>query len=406
MSRRILFVDDERNILEGLRHRLHHQRRRWEMRFVESGREALEVLAGERFDVIVSDMRMPEMDGTALLRAVWQEYPEMARIVLSGHADERAMLHAMTIAHQFLPKPCDAAVLVNVVERVCDLRERMKDESVRQAVGRMTNLPAQPGLYSRLVSVLTDERASPSDVADVLAQDAALCTQILHIVNSAYYGLDRSIVAVEEAVVYLGLETVRQLALVAEIFRYAGAIPALGSISRVAVHRHVVLTASIASSFFESGRQRDTAFVTGLLHDVGKLLMAVELPDRLREIATVARNEGGPMDAIERRLHGVTHAEIGAYLLGLWHIPFEIVEAVAFHHDPSSVQSQGFHLSAAIHVADVLANEQLEPVITGARNSVADLDAAYMERLGITTASLAQWRELAKEQTRAQSTRL
>ncbi len=113
----VLFVDDELNVLEGLRTRLHRQRSKWEMVFVQSGREALERLAQGDVDVLVTDMRMPEMDGVTLLKRAQEEYPRVVRIVLSGHAELEAALRAIHVAHQFLSKPCEAGVIENVVER-------------------------------------------------------------------------------------------------------------------------------------------------------------------------------------------------------------------------------------------------------------------------------------------------
>ena len=403
MMKRILFVDDECNILEGLRNRLRHQRQKWDMEFVGSAREALEVMEREHFDVVVSDLRMPGMDGVALLRRVREAYPAVARIVLSGHADQGAMLRAMAIAHQFLPKPNDPGVLESMVARVCDLQALINDEGVKRAVGKIGSLPSPPAVYSRLIAALAEQSNDPLKLARILKEDCALCAQILHVVNSACFSLGRSIVSVEEAVVFLGLNTVRQLALAAEVFRQASAKQTLPEMPLEALRRHAMLAGGIAAALFSGTGQKETAFIAALLHDIGKVFLATELPDRVRQVVSEMRSDGSPMCEVESRLFGVTHAEIGAHLLGLWQIPFAVVEAVANHHAPGRAGHQaGFDIVAGVHIADVLANEQLQPAGRGANHSHAELDAAYLEKLGVS-AKLAGWRETAKELAQAQS---
>ena len=109
--RRILFVDDDPRILEELRDMLRPQRHDWEMAFAPSGDAALALMQASPFDVIVSDMRMPGMDGAALLARVRQEYPQVVRIVLSSHTELSTALRVVPVAHQFLAKPCDAEML-------------------------------------------------------------------------------------------------------------------------------------------------------------------------------------------------------------------------------------------------------------------------------------------------------
>lgn len=145
--KRVLFVDDEPNILEGLRTLLRRHRRQWEMTFAVGGPAALELLKTENFDVVVSDMRMPEVDGAALLAHVQRQQPRTVRIVLSGHTELEAALRAIPVAHQFLSKPCDAAELENVVERACALQSLVEDPKIRQAVGGIQQLPALPRVY-------------------------------------------------------------------------------------------------------------------------------------------------------------------------------------------------------------------------------------------------------------------
>jgi YesN/AraC family two-component response regulator len=114
--RRVLFVDDDQYILDGLQNLLRKQRSRWDMCFALGGAAALELFAAAPFDVIVSDMRMPGMDGAELLAHVRERYPAARRIVLSGYAEPAAVQRALEVAHQFLSKPCRAPDLIDAID--------------------------------------------------------------------------------------------------------------------------------------------------------------------------------------------------------------------------------------------------------------------------------------------------
>ncbi|MBC8317540.1 MAG: response regulator [Desulfobulbaceae bacterium] len=120
-KKRILFVDDEPNILVGLRRMLRSLRKEIDMEFAESGKEALQVMSKASFDVVVSDMRMPGMDGAELLTEVRRLYPDTIRIILSGYAAAEAIMRTETIVHQFLHKPCEPQNIKDTLLRSCQL---------------------------------------------------------------------------------------------------------------------------------------------------------------------------------------------------------------------------------------------------------------------------------------------
>ncbi len=396
-KKRILFVDDEPHILEGLRNRLRRQRRKWEMTFVGGGHEALEMFQRQEFDVLVTDMRMPKMDGAQLLKNVQEKHPRVVRIVLSGYSELENALRAVAVAHQFLNKPCDAGELENVVDRACGLQTLIDDEGVRETVGKIETLPPLPRVYSQLMVALADDRISTQDVAQILKQDMAMCAKLLQIVNSAFFRLSRTIARIEEAVTYLGFNSIKQVALAVEVFGQDRDQASPEGVSLDALQKHSLVVAHIASQMFDEKFMREDAFAAALLHDIGKLLLVLEMPDHLSEVVTTMRTEGVPMHVAERQLTDVTHAEVGAYLLGLWGLPYPIVEAVANHHDPARVEQQGFDILAAIHTADALANEYMDPVVSKTLPGIDVLDAEYLETLGVGD-KLDDWRELAKDE--------
>lgn len=390
----ILFVDDEPRILEGLRNRLRRQRKKWDMTFVESGRKALEVMEAGPVDVIVTDMRMPEMDGATLLARVQAEHSGVARIVLSGHAELESALRAVPVAHQFLTKPCDPGVLENVVERACNLQLLLGDEVVRTVVGGIDKLPPLPRVYTRLTALLSSDEASADDVSQLLRQDMAICAKLLQVVNSAFFRLARTITRVEEAVSYLGFNSIKQIALAAEVFNSNGSGKA--PISLDELQNHAIHVGNLTSSMFEDKKRKEDAFVVGLLHDIGKLLLAVELPEHMGKVLEEMKAAGCDMHTAEMALFGVSHAEIGGYLLGLWGLPYPIVEAVANHHDPDRVATTEFDMLAATYIADSLAHDVAE---TGGEDGAAGdggIGRVYLEKFGVEE-RLDDWRELARE---------
>ncbi len=384
--KKILFVDDESMVLEGLENLLFPFMDSWEMTFVGSGASALSWLEGNHVDIIVTDMRMPRMDGAMLLQHVKDRYPRVVRIVLSGHAELEAALRVMPIAHQFLSKPCKAELLVSVLERACDLRELISDETVRAVIGSLGELPARPKIYSEITRMLSDESTSLDDIASVVEQDIATSAKILQVVNTAFFSRGTSVTSVRQAVPRLGAVFVKNLVLTVEVFRDLSKELSLFSIDKL--HDHSFLVGRIARLLPSCRRQSEDAFVAGVLHDVGKLVLATATPAEFSEIETSAIQSGKPLHLVEADFLGATHAEIGAYILGLWGLPYPVIEAVANHHQPNRIQSQSFDAASAVYVANALADE-----VEGNSQSLP-LDMDYLRRLGVSD-KVEEWRAIA-----------
>jgi len=368
-------VDDEEGILEGLRNRLRCRRKEWEMSFVLGGHAALELLGAEHYDIIVTDVRMPGMDGATLLKEVQARYPDVVRIMLSGHAGLEAALRAVPVAHQFIAKPCDPGVLENVVERACQLQKLVSNATVRGMVGKVSGLPTMPKLYARLKSMLADEHCTTHDMAAVIAQDVAMSAKVLQLVNSAFFRLPRPLTQIEDAIGYLGLDVVSRMVLAGELFDSS---PQHGDVGRelASLRQHSLIAATLASRLLPDKKLQDDAFVAALLHDIGKLVLATRLPEHFKSAKEHASKAGLEIHVAERELFGVSHGEIGAYLLGVWGLPYFIVEAVANHHQPLKVDDPSFGVLGAVHVGNALAHA----LTTG---SEAKLDEEYLRRLGL-----------------------
>ncbi len=395
--RKILFVDDEPKVLQGLQRMLRPMRHEWEMSFAENGGQALEVLHEKPFDVIVSDMRMPGMDGAELLKRVMEQFPQMVRIILSGQSEQEMILRAMRCTHQFLSKPCDPELLKATVSRAFALRDLLADETLKQLVLRIQSLPSLPSIYVELTQALQSPDTSIKSIAEIVSRDVAMTAKILQLVNSAFFGLREPVSSPAQATSLLGLETIRALALSVQVFsQFDQAILPDFSLSALWSHSLNVgrLSKEICKSASRDRKMCDEALVAGLMHDTGKLVLAGNLPKQYAEALTLARQERIALEQAEQSVFGAGHSSVGAYLLGLWGMPDSTVEAVAFHHQPSQCLSQSFSVLTAVHVANSLDHEQS----AGADAALpSPLEEDYLARLGLTE-GLSSWREILQNQ--------
>lgn len=390
---RLLFVDDEPGILEALKNSLRKQRGRWDMVFVASGAAALQEMEKAPFDLVVTDMRMPQMDGAELLRRVKDRYPATARMVLSGQAEQSEILRALPVTHQFLSKPCDPEQLRSVIDRTCSVHALLRKGPTQDVIGALDRLPSLPRSYTELKLAMEKPQPDIAEVAAIVQNDPAMCIKILQLVNSSYFGLARPISSIRQAVTYLGLELLKALALSAHIFSTMESA-CLRGVCLDQLQQHSIRMARTMRRFVNDPRRSEEAFTTGLVHDVGKILLALSFGKRYESVSERVRSQGLACHEIEAELLGVTHAEVGAYLLGMWGLPFSIVEAVAFHHCPDEVPaSDDARLLAALHVADTLCDSPC-----GSHTVETDgLDRRFIERSGCS-AELPRWRALAAEE--------
>ena len=354
---RVLFVDDELQVLEGLEDMLRARRSPWQLDFAVGGAQALEKLAAASadapFDVVVTDMRMPGMNGAELMERVRVDWPGLVRIILSGYSDPSSALRAVPVAHEFLSKPCSPEALAEAVDRARQLQAALSAEPLRLIVAGTGDMPAAPEVFAALTTLLSSAEPSIAEIAALVERDVGVSAKLLQIVNSAFFGRSRRIFNVAEAITLLGLSLLRGLVLSVEVFTVFKSRPG-SRFSIELLEHHAAQVGSIACSFV-GAEERSEALIAGLLHDVGRLLLASKRPDELEEILRLHDETGRPLHELEFELLGTTHAEIGASLLALWGLPFPIVGAVANHHVPERTGASGIDLAAAVAIADALA---------------------------------------------------
>ena len=394
MKRNILFVDDEPKILQGLIRMLRGMRGEWAMTFSESGPEALEILAREPFDVVVSDMRMPEMDGAQLLAEVKRCYPNVVRMILSGHSDKEMIMKSVRPTHQYLSKPCEAETLKSTIRRTCDLRDLLAHDSLTGVVSRMESLPSLPSLYSEIMELLESPDASIQKVGQIIAKDLGMTAKLLQLVNSAFFGIPRHISSPAQAVSLLGLDTVKALVLTVGVFsRFEQTRLPYFRINELMDHstKTGAMAKELAKAEGIDKCMVDDAFMAGLLHDIGKLVLAANISDKYGEVLNLVRDEKMAFCEAEYEILGTTHAHVGAYLIGLWGLSDPIVEAIAFHHSPGICFSQGVCPLTAVHIGNALEHEDSHTFTMDA--PISGVDYEYLDKLGLTE-RLPGWKEI------------
>lgn len=386
---RVLFVDDEPNVLSGLRRILRGQRNEWDMAFVDGGQLALEAMDAEPCDVIVSDMKMPGMDGAELLSRIQQKYPATIRIALSGETDTHMIYRCVQHAHQYLAKPCEADTLVSAVRRAFKLRDLVHDDKLEAVVADMTSLPSLPEQYENIMREMQSDDPSLQKIGEIIQTDVAMSAKILQLVNSAFFGLARHLSSPAEAAMYLGVDVLKSLVLTSGVFsQFDDDAVDASAIKKIWDHSIEVgsLAKDIAHTECDQSLVSDYALMGGLLTDVGKLVFAINYPDKFTNVATKVENDDRLDFEVERELFGHTHGDVGAYLVGLWGLPNPVVECVAYNHSPLACAASGFTALTAVHVADVL-------VSAGDSDDLVNLDQEYIERLGLTS-KVPAWRQM------------
>jgi HD-like signal output (HDOD) protein/CheY-like chemotaxis protein len=390
---RVLFVDDEPLVLRSLKRAVGAAGDRFQSEFFESGTLGLERLKAGGIDVVVSDMQMPLMDGAEFLSRVQDRHPEVVRIVLSGHADPRLAFRAVPVAHQFLTKPFEAHKLVRTLERALELRSLIGSPELRKLIVRDNRLPAAPKTYTALTRLLSRDDSPMREIVTLIEKNPALSARVAQLASSGFFRVPRSVTTISGYLTYLGIDVIKTLVLSVELAITFDASGAGFSID--AMERHSLAVGNLARRMVTKRERSEDAFIAGLLHDVGRLVLASRSPREYARAVREAGAEGGrKLCAAETELFGATHAEVGGYLLGIWGLPLEIVDAVLCHHDPNRIAWDSVDVPAAVYLSNVLSHNPDAPITSGETDG---LDSALLERLPESPANLPQWRTSAHE---------
>lgn len=395
---RILFVDDEPHVLKGLRRSLLEREDQYDIVFCGSAAAALDELARQPADVVVSDMRMPCMDGSQLLEEVRRRHPGAIRVILSGYAESQSILKTVAVAHVYLAKPCDSETLVAAIARPLALRRLLTDPGLLAVIGAVSSLPSLPELVVKIGDEVRSPRASAASITKLLCQDVAMTAEILKITNSAFFGLGAQVTTALQAVRTLGMETLHALVVELGLFQQFRGSPTMAPLLTTLNHYSLRLGRMAERIARAAGCDEATstaAQCAGMLSSIGCLIFLDRHPEHCRK-ALAAMGPGIPLATAEKMVLGASHNLVGAYLLGLWGFSDEVVEAVAFAAEPGAAPERDNSVLTALHVAMALGPRF--PLLADGAAPSPKLDMAYLIEAR-QDKHVRRWEALAAEQS-------
>lgn len=385
MKKRLLFVDDETAVLQGLKRALRGQSQHWDMQFVDSAAAALDALEREPVDVVITDMRMPEMNGAELLQQLSQRYPQVIRLVLSGHADEALIAQSVSLAHQYLPKPCSVTELKQVVNALFALEQWLPDVAIRAHLHGICHLPMVYHNSEKLEAIRNGSSFELKRLPQWFCEEQKAVIRVLQLANSGFYGVNRNSLNCRAALNQIGLPTLGRLIRQRRILLDPEPTSLLSQGETLRVLRNSLAVARLARQIAPLVDEResfaDECYLSGLLHDIGILILLYLYG---AEYQTLLSQKGKPLHELERQHFGFSHAEIGAYLIGLWGLPESVMESVAWHHQPSRSKNRQISTLTVLHLADLLSDWQEQGGLTAAEDTATllqHLDADYLPEL-------------------------
>ena len=368
--KRVLFVEDNEAILNIYRKVFQNRGDEWQCFFALDITDAFEILAFSKIDIVITDLDMPVYDGVQLLKIVKDKYPAVTRIIFSGSSDIKNNMEAIKYTHRFISKPSTIKDIENVIDKLYKLYRIIIDAKTRSTISAITELPTLPSIYAEVLSELSKENYSLARIGDLINSDVGLSTTILKVINSEYFVLKREISSVKQAVTLLGSEIIKGLILTANVTREATVDEQIFSLENWQTHSLMCGMFCSAIAEYENMSKEDieSAYVCGLLHDVGRIVLALQFPDKYKRSLAISNATMRELDEVEKEVIGASHSAVGAYLLGLWGLPDTVVEAVATHHSPAQYTNIGEKFANILHHADLFTYD-LIPSLQGGHSS-------------------------------------
>ncbi|MGM0444302.1 MAG: HDOD domain-containing protein [Fibrobacterota bacterium] len=396
----VLFVDDDLQVLHTYR-RMFGGSTSWDSYFAADGAEAMEYLDSCAIDIVITDLEMPFIDGVRLLSWVEQHHPDVTRVILSGYTPVSVSPEMFSTAHRFFRKPAAKEAITHFINTTLFLYGSIYQGQARAALNSIHTLPAFPSVLSELDHLFRDGEPAVKHVAALISRDPGLSATILKLVNSDYFPIPHDISSVQQAVALLGLDVIRGLVLVTHLF---DSMPQkiIDDFNIAYFMRHSALTSAFCRAIggCEGWTPAEIEFITsaGLFLDVGELIFALNYSDIFKEIADHIAQYGGEMARMEERNIGMGHGEAGAYVLGLWGLPDDLISLIAVHHRPERIRDNPcpgpgqLTFAAVLHCADLWACEFLHGEQPGRCDA---LNESFISQSGFAS-RLVQWKDVCR----------
>ena len=351
MERNILVVDDEKAILNAFQRSM--RGKNFGIFTAGDGQAALEILAHESIDIILSDMRMPNMNGHQLLKKVKKMYPTTTRLILSGYAEETEITKAILdgSSKMYLLKPWDSQILTRTICKLLEVRELLQNQNLLTVINKMDGLHSLPRIFNKVMKLI-DQEGNMQRIAEVIEEDPVIAAKVLQVANSSFYGIKTG--SVGQAIAYLGLTAIKSIVLATSFYDLLE--ERAGMFGKDLLWNHARMMNRLVNRLYYKlmGRHiSPTAATVGLLHDIGRVALLQQFPAEYIQMEAMLKERMDLLpDELERAIIGISHQEVGGYLLDWWGLPHQIVESAMFHHDPFNDNVGDRELVAVVHIAN------------------------------------------------------
>ncbi len=375
-KRCLLFVDNDVRLLDTMRDMLQPMQAEWDLLFCNNVATALGWVEERAVDIVVADGRLALLEGRHLLHYVRALSPHTVRFVLAAETDKNALADTLALGHQFLARPCQSQQLIQAIQRTSLICTVTGNPVLQQIVTNIGVLPMLPSAQAEIMRVVQSSTVSMKQVSAVIAQDLAISVEVLRLVNSAYFNLRQQVTDLQQAVILLGLDTVRALVQAVTVFSVLESEKTRNLRQDLYGHMlDVSQRARLMIRHLSTDRTTiDNAILAGMVHDIGKLIFCTYFAQDYFPTMALARSAKMSLHQAERQIFGVSHAELGAYLLGLWGFNEEIIIAVGFHHEPGVYGNADCHALTVLHAANYMHHQERTPAV------VHPLDRDYLAK--------------------------
>ncbi len=378
MDRRILFVSNEAAILKEVNTLFVGEA--YQLHLASSGGQAIEFMAAIPIDMVITDMRLSDMDGYQLLKKLKEKFPRAMRLIIANQNEERLVLKAIEagLARTYILKPWDGNYFKNIVSKMFEIKELLESNDLVNIMHLQDKLPTMPTLYTELSNAIESD-ANMEEVARIIEKDQSTAARVLHIANTAFFGARTG--NIKQATMYLGFSNLKNIVLSSVLFEQEENKFKSKYISMEMFWKHASQCNKLVNKIYArvlGRRVKDVGASAGLLHDIGKILLVKNFPTEYIDVVNEVAELEESFENSEKRKFNVTHMEVGGFLLNWWGLPHAIVEAALFHHDPLSEMVINKELVCVVHLADHYAWKQLSKITN------VEIKPGVLEFLNIT----------------------
>ena len=344
--------------------------------------EAEALLSKYSVDIIILNLHGSTCAWREWYAQLQRLHPRMARVIVADLSNRSVQPDAVSLAHSFISRRASRRSVIASLARILELQDCLASARLASLMSKLERLPTSKGVYGMLVAETNSPDATALSLSRIVETDIALTARVLQLINSSFFGLGKPVTSVHQALGYLGVSTIRSLAMMMQVHSLFPEAP-LDMNRFMDMQKHGLLVGRLAKRLVTQRETSETALTAGILHDIGGLALLLGVPQASHDSRIHASQRHSDID----NLYGVNHTTIGAHLAYLWGLPDKVSEAIAWHHTPSRSPTQEMDALAAVHIADAL-------VFAVETDRAPDLDAAFVRRIGVEN-RIPGWRLLA-----------